>query len=330
MPKERIIKPLPPIDPNRVVKPFRAPVTVAGVYDFGTWDALVWNNGGVAQHGLRLTPTLAPWRGLFSALDQIGAGYSDAPVSALDEADAIVAACWRYGSFANVWTSGESFPEFRHNDQLSRFGDEEMKRVNLEFSSGLAQWWLTRAQDSSSANRRVRAALTTLEMPWRAKRGQGGAQLVEHHAAALVAKHFATLGSGQKISAGDTNPDSVRREANHTVALAYRNGAIEDLHAGTWSRGSEIPGYLRLTPAETLAVTSQIAQRLSLRLGIRELVNRDQLRDILESDWYYPRDWSVTEETSAIQFRGLPNAGPLEGRLEQLAKHAPAVYTSRA
>jgi hypothetical protein len=69
-----------------------------------------------------------------------------------------------------------------------------------------------------------------------------------------------------------------------------------------------------------------MARRLSLTLAVRELVNRDQLRDILESDFYYPHDWSVNEETSAIQFRGLPDADALEDRLEQLARHAPAVY----
>ncbi len=311
---------------NQISKAFRTPYEVPGVKGYGTWSATVWDNQGVPQDGLQLTPSVAPWRGLFAVLDRVGATLSDEKVSALEEADAIVASCWRYGSFANIWASGEPFGAFRHDANLSRFGNEEMKRVNLEFSSGLAQWWLDRAHDAALVNRRTRAALSLLPMPWRVRRGPHTNGIAELIADETILEHFADLAS-QQSSPGDTDPMAVRREANHMVATVYRNGPVETFHAGTWSRGSEVPGYLRLTARESEGLANETARRLATRLALRARMDGDKLRELCLQDWMSPRDWSVREETSSITFSSLPGAGSLEGRLGSLEILAPTVYS---
>jgi hypothetical protein len=42
----------------------------------------------------------------------------------------------------------------------------------------------------------------------------------------------------------------------------------------------------------------------------------------------YPRDWSLTDETSEIEYPGLPEMGSLLPRLQTLTEHYPGVYGS--
>src|SRR5687768_15523145 len=124
----------------RISHRLRDIVPVPGVEGYGRWQTFEWVNDGVTQHGARLLADRAPWHGLFAALDDVGRALSPSPVSILDEANAIVAACWRYGSYVHALTGGELYPRFRKDPSLSRIDDSEMQRINLEFSSALASW----------------------------------------------------------------------------------------------------------------------------------------------------------------------------------------------
>jgi hypothetical protein len=169
-------------DPFTITNRFRPLLPVPGVTSYGTWKEYTWNNSGTLQYGAQLVPGSAGWRDLFEALDVEGQVESAAPVSLLDEAHAIVACCWRYGSYAHVLTAGESYPEFRRDSDLSRISDSEMMRINLEFSSGLAAWLTDRASDREKINRRVRAASHLLRMPWRSNRQEWLQQAIVEHA----------------------------------------------------------------------------------------------------------------------------------------------------
>jgi hypothetical protein len=146
---------------------FYPPSTIPTTINHGQWAPYTWNNNGVPQDGARLTPQRAPWRDLFAALDASASRFSDEPVTWHQEVDAIVACCWLHGSYTRVLASGEPYPPFKHDRDLSRLSDPEMMRINLEFSSGLAMWLSERADDPAKINRRVRAACDVLAMPWR-------------------------------------------------------------------------------------------------------------------------------------------------------------------
>jgi hypothetical protein len=132
----------------------------------GVWTPFTWEHDGRTQHGVVLTPNEVPRRRLFEQLDRVGQNLSAEPATTLEEADAIVAACWRYGTFFHVLTFGESYPMFRFDRRPSRVNDTEMLRVNAEGSAALADWLATRAADPQRMRRRVRAAQAMLPMPW--------------------------------------------------------------------------------------------------------------------------------------------------------------------
>jgi hypothetical protein len=286
------------------------------------------------QYGVELRPDHAPWRDLFRELDICSAGKTEEAVSALDEADAIVACCWRYGSYAHVLSAGELYPPFRTTRALSRLTDGEMHRINLEFSSALAQWWTTRAAHPAPIYRRVRAALKLLPLSWRklctlqAREAALEARvLVMTKALDRLAEQLHRLNSSEadelerRIPAAPTP----RHEANYAVMTAYRNGEIENLHAGHWNQGTEIPGFLRLYSREINTIAADAALQLGAILIVRER-GHPMFRYLAALGG--PTDWSLTEETRAIRYSGLPEAGPLDARMQMLAERCPIVYGS--
>lgn len=309
-------------DAFAITNHFRPPLSVPGVTSYGAWTDYAWENEGMLQDGVKLVPESAPWRHLFEALDADAEVESAAPVSLLEEADAIVACCWRYGSYVHVLTAGESYPEFRKAPGLSRLSDSEMRRINLEFSSALAAWLSDRASEPETINRRVRAASRLLPMPWRSNKREWLQQGIEEHADRVL------LEVQSQVQAWHEQyhpPDlSVRGEANLIVSHAYRNGPIEDLHAGRWNRGTQIPGFQRLYAAEVNRVSRTTVEKLALLLHL-------QGQAVSALPWlavpFSPRGWSETDETATVEYPGIPGAGPLGARLRTLAARCPLVYT---
>src|SRR5438876_9824680 len=94
--------------------------------DFGQWEAVEADTSRTLT--ARLRSAGAPWTKLLLALDRAANHRqirSDS-VSALDEADAIVACCWRFGSYAHVLCNGETYPTFSKQSR-SRINQDEMK-----------------------------------------------------------------------------------------------------------------------------------------------------------------------------------------------------------
>jgi hypothetical protein len=248
-----------------------------------------------------------------------------------DEADAIVACCWRYGSYAHVLTAGELYPEFRANSRLSRVSDYEMKRINLEFSSGLAAWWSDRASDPGKIHRRVRGALRLLPMPWRARHSGSWDEVLGSGAERFIRGLQDCMAAHPEEAYRYTRIATVRQEANYAVNHAYRCGFIEDLYTGTWSRGTEVPGFLRFYTQDVIRICRETARNLSLHLAARELDASQVFRRVLLNPFLfsYPSGWSEAEETASVEYSGLPGAGPLEPRLRWLAQRYPVVYSLR-
>ena len=307
----------------RVSRRFQEPPPLPCKVNFGFWHLTTWQNRGVLQHGALLTPDHAPWRDLFLALDEEGASLSSDPVPELDEADAIVATCWLYGSYAYVLTAGELYPPFRVDESLSRISNREMKRINLEFSSGLAAWWSDRNADPDRVNRRCRAALSLLPMAWRSRRKN------------LALDRWRAVESGERLiaqlrrtlpSIDDASPaqdaESLRKEANWAVDYAYRNGPIESLHAGDWNHGTEIPGFVRLYAAETDEVAWTASERLARHLAVRGHRDGGSLL-FAAAKIAGPVDWSLDLETAPVEYFGLPGPPSLDARLKWLANRSP-------
>jgi len=287
------------------------------VSNYGRWRSFTWDNEGREQHGVELVPARAPWRDLFNALDAAGKDVSDAPVGIADEAAAVVACCLRYGTYIHVMSGGEYFPEFARNDGLSRISDDEMKRVNIEFSSALSEWWRERANDPMKVWRRSRTVLELLPITWDAD------PFIIQGRAEILAEFLEKAAENKAI---ESAPEaSTRQEANFAVAQAYRNGAIEGLHAGTWSLGSEVPGFVRLYAGEVRQICSTATEVLGSIMIAREHLDTGRVFAAVSS-MAAPSGWSLMDETATVRFHGMPELGPLDDRLHALAKRCPALF----
>ena len=62
---------------------------------------------------------------------------------------------------------------------------------------------------------------------------------------------------------------SKREEANSLTCIVFRNGYIEELHAGKYSELLETPGLSRITDAEmkklTIGISSKLAELLTMK-----------------------------------------------------------------
>ena len=312
--------------PLSVSNRWRDFVPVMGLRGYGTWEPYTWNNQGQVQHGVRLLPQEPPWRRLFASLDGIGADLDGAPVSLEDEVDAIVACCWRYGTYLHSLTGGEIYPAFRPDPDLSRLHDPEMQRVNIEFSAALAEWLFIRQTDPTHLARRVRAALGALPTPWRSRRAPWWEDFINSagcRAASSLSDSASQLNDYDLPRQAEPSA-RLRQEANWAVLSCYRNGPIESLHAGNWSHGADIPGFLRLYAPDLVKVAGNMVDRLGIWIVSRELMPANVLE--LCASLGAPRDWSLTESTSTVDFSGMPGVGPLTPRLEYLGTRFPTVF----
>jgi hypothetical protein len=72
---------------------------------------------------------------------------------------------------------------------------------------------------------------------------------------------------------------TVRHEANSLTAFAFRNGFLEDLHAGKWSPMLEDPSYSRVTDDEMRKLMIESSAKVAQWLYLRELL-RERHRDL--------------------------------------------------
>ena len=66
------------------------------------------------------------------------------------------------------------------------------------------------------------------------------------------------------------NPLTIREEANALTCCAFRNGYIEDLHAGKHSELLEQPGLSRITDAEMKKLMIGASAKLAELLAMKE------------------------------------------------------------
>lgn len=298
-----------------------------GVTTYGTWTPFTWDNQGQVQHGLDLQPDHAPWRDVFQALDQAPA-QEDREVDVREEAAAILAACWRYGSYVHVLAEGEAYPPFRDDPDLSRIQDDEMMRIQVEFSSEVAQWLLDRDRNPELIRRRVLSARHLLPGVPIANIGpysleEGGDRYVH------LLKERLRLLSKRRDGDAPLSPEAgARLEANWLVNAFYRNGILEcpleDFHAGDWSLGREVPGYKRLYAGDLARILRPLTRSLTFYLAARTSLPLPELQGVLEL--MGPQNWSASLETAPVRFLGMPAYGPLTGRLAELAMKNPVIY----
>jgi hypothetical protein len=189
----------------------------------------------------------------------------------------------------------------------SMISDSEMKRINIEASSNFAQLLELWHKDEWKFFETLRRAYECLPMPQRrVKRDWQTPGFV--HAAFKAAYDLDRADPLAHPELAVAHP--YRSLANMIIKLAYRDGPIENVHAGT--RAAWSLDYCRFTNRQARQVVRSVAERLSAVMSayppwddeIPELLPWPARVAGLPLILLYPRGWSLTEVSSEIRLQG--------------------------
>ena len=82
---------------------------------------------------------------------------------------------------------------------------------------------------------------------------------------------------------------ALRDEANAIVAMAFRNGPIEDLHAGQWSELLSNPELSRITDDEMKTLMVNACEQVAKLLELKETDPEEYYRKMMSYNHMYCR-----------------------------------------
>ncbi len=85
---------------------------------------------------------------------------------------------------------------------------------------------------------------------------------------------------------------TLRDEANAIVAHAFRNGPIEDLHAGKYSELLEQPELSRITDVEMKELMMNACEKMEELLRLKESNPEKYAELILNQNFRFCRSWN--------------------------------------
>jgi hypothetical protein len=228
------------------------------------------------------------------------------------EGVAAAALTLRWGSYLAVLLDpGKPVWSEVKSESISRICDQEMARINIEASAALAEWIdLYRAdQGGHTYEQLVNRAVACLPMPKKTSRLQitEFAALAEPEFASRLAKAVNTTRVKQVLTEVEHHPSRVF--ANALVNSAWRNGPVENIHAGTF-RGYPLD-HRRITPAEERELMGFTSERLAtgMTVCLRFAVEQPQ-RPWTEQVLPYglaeillitPSQWTLTESSREVR-----------------------------
>jgi len=216
----------------------------------------------------------------------------------------------RWGSYLCVLLDGTNgLQPLARSADLSCISDGEMARINIEASAALAEWIDLRRTDAGLHARVVERALAYLPMSPRRVRMRvlpfAGLANIGVATTLIETADPARLARARF----DVERNATRVFANALVNVAWRNGPVEDLHAGT-SRSDPLE-HRRITPARERALMCFAAERFAVGFAVcdqfmaehpprpwSEQVLPFALADILGVT---PSDWTLTESSRDVR-----------------------------
>jgi hypothetical protein len=85
---------------------------------------------------------------------------------------------------------------------------------------------------------------------------------------------------------------TIRDEANALTAFAFRNGSLEDLHAGKTSRLTADPSLSRITQEEMKELIIEASEKLAYLLELRETDPETYRRFVQAYGFLFCREWN--------------------------------------
>lgn len=218
-----------------------------------------------------------------------------------------VALCLRWGTYlAVLLDKSRPVDQRANNGNFSMISDDEMRCINIEASSNFCRLLQLRHMDEMKFLDLVLRAYDWLPMPQRRVKRNG-------EVAALVwASIFAHSNSEVPDRSTTAVANPYRAWANTIVSLSYRNGPIEDIHAG--SEAAYSLSSRRVTTKQEREILRFAGERVSAILAMPPLwddtLSNDKLPALLPwphrirglpFTFLYPHDWSFTESSSTIR-----------------------------
>lgn len=229
--------------------------------------------------------------------DQVLAILAKTPVKAKraptlkQEARAAVAVCLRWGTYLAL-LADENRPAAPSVSQpgVSRVTDREMARINIEASANLARWFTLAHEEPMRYTQLVHAAQ---KLPL----AKGG-DLRPMTLTSLVQPKLIELTAGMAENAPDQVAEArrapMRSITNAFVSVCWRNGPIEDFHAGDADR-------VRLAERRFSAEeTTQLEEGAIARM-----------MDAVDAFWQLEPEWNSSRFGEyAFAFRVIPFVAP--------------------
>ena len=223
------------------------------------------------------------------------------------------ALCLRWGSYLAVLLDRDKpIWSLAVDAATSRVGDGEMARVNIEASAALAEWIDFHGGDpwAPPYARLVNRAVAYLPMPKKTTKVAVGkfAALADP----TFASRFVQANRAERVARvrADAERHPTRVLANALVNTAWRNGPIEDIHAGQFA-GFPLDRR-RVTPTEERELMRFTSGRLALGMAVCEQLARERPRrpwpeQVLPyglADWMLitPSRWTLTEASREVRF----------------------------
>lgn len=229
-----------------------------------------------------------------------------------DEGVAAAAAVLRWGSYFAVLLDGDkpTWSEVR-SPGASRIADAEMARIAIEATAALSEWIDLLRADEPLHRQLAARAVEHLPMPRRMTRSRGPSaplqELADATLAELLVQEAPPPRRERAQAAVARNPTRVL--ANAIVNTAWRNGPVEDLHAGKY-RGYPLDRQ-RITPAEErrvldfacrgLAVGMAVSRRLTEEKAGRSWSQQVLAFGLAELLLVTPSGWSLTESSREVR-----------------------------
>ena len=228
-----------------------------------------------------------------------------------EEARAAVAVCLRWGSyFAVLADPARPAAADLEDERLSHIADGEMARMNIEVSAGIA-WWLTlRGADEPRYWDLVHRALAYLPTGPKTIRPLEGADMLVACATAEMAAEVRCRWPagqlGQALVAAESH--GIRVIANAITLRAWRNGPVEDVHAGRGG-GYEL-GTKRILPRAEKAIIRRAQSGVNAGLKAVDVLryneawppSAEQVLPFLHP-LVGPARWSYTEDSRSVELR---------------------------
>lgn len=265
---------------------------------------------GIIEHGEDLLTIHPPSKSLFDqVLEQVTAGAAPSRHTPDPErmGSGATALCLRWGSYLAVLLD-----ETRPSDPqagaatCSLIAEDEMQRINIEFSANLSRLLELFHRDEAAAAGLIEAVATKLPLPEQ----KVGIQedFLQPYLALLSAVDWSKKWQSRLAEAlPAVRQHPWRILANSLVLQAYRNGPVEKVHAGRTCSYSL--AHRRTTEAESREIVRFTARRLAaVFAGLRPWKGEegytlpwpDVLAGVAISPWLTSRSWTVTEESCQV------------------------------